>query len=93
MNHKIILIAILVLASAVSGCTSKPTTYTQEGTNNRLELCANDHFCIHQTNGFSGLWCTDGELLKLHPLAGGELVLVKDGRDYLDPDGDRWIKK
>ena len=91
--NKILIIGLLILALLSSGCTTKMSTYTQEGTDNRIELRANDHFFVHQVDGFSGLWCIDGDELKLHPIGGETYVLIADGKDYIDGDGDRWVKK
>ena len=88
----IVILLLLLIATSTCGCTGKMSTYTQDGTENRLELRSNDHFTIHQSDGFSGIWCADGDSLKLHPLAGGELTLTKAGRDYIDADGDRWVR-
>ncbi len=93
MNPKLLALGLLIVVASMSGCMTKMSTYTQEDTDNHLVLYADNHFVMHQTDGFAGMWDLDGNMLKLYPLAGGEYVLIKDHGAWVDGDGDRWVKK
>ena len=93
MNKKIIIVAILILAISLSGCTTEMATYTQEDKDGEMVLYADQSFVVFQTNEFAGTWRIRNDGLHLHAYSGVVYILSPDGKDYCDVDGDHWIKK
>lgn len=93
MNTKIIVIGLLIVVTSMSGCTSSLNTYVHEDTPNKyLVLDVDRTYFVHQADSFGGNYrIVDGILYLLVPY--GSLELQKSGDDWIDADGDRWIRK
>ena len=94
MNHKILLIAILIIAALSSGCATKMNTYVHE-TNpaDYMELYADNQYVVVTEAGFCGTWRIHNNALHLYFNGAVLYVLQLNGSAYIDPDGDRWVRK
>lgn len=94
MNHKILILGLLIVAASVTGCMSSVDgTYIHEDKPDEyLILGADRTYFVHQEDSFGGSYRIDrNNLYLLVPL--GSLKLRKDDNVWIDADGDRWIKK
>lgn len=93
MNHKTLLIIILIIATLLSGCTTKTNTYTHENNPAEyLELYGDHQYVVVQDVGFCGTWHIHNNALHLYFNDALLYTLQPNGSAYIDPDGDRWIR-
>lgn len=94
MTKTALFILIIILVAAMSGCTTKMSSYTHENdTSERMILYADQRYEVIQENGFVGTWSIHGGALRMYYDGALLHVLEPAGNDYLDPDGDRWIRE
>ena len=95
MDKKLLIIGLLIVAISMSGCTSSsvPGTYVHEDEPDEyLVLDVGQTYFVHQADSFGGNYrIVDRVLYLLVPY--GSLKLQKSGDDWIDADGDRWVKK
>ena len=94
MNKKIIIVIIILIliATTTSGCMTKKYVHETDSTE-YIHLKYNDRFVVHQTNGFAGTWWTHNESLFLQSDSGHLIIMPAINNTYIDPDGERWVKK
>ena len=92
--NKILILGLLIVAISMSGCTSSsvPGTYVHEDEPDEyLVLDVGQTYFVHQADSFGGNYRIDqGNLYLLVPY--GSLELQKNEDDWIDADGDRWVK-
>lgn len=102
MKLKIAVIGIVLVAACLSGCINKEnvTTNTYRCTVDEgiLYLSSNEQYEmlideIHGGGGIYGDYITRDNLVLLKREFLGDIVqFTIDGRDLIDPDGDRWVR-
>lgn len=95
MNHKLLLITIVVIATMLCGCTAKMSTYVhEEHPSEYIELYADNRYAVVTDAGFCGTWRIHDE--NIHLYFDDALIHILeydcDGI-YIDHDGDRWVQK
>ena len=94
MKHILIVIGILVIAAMSSGCASKTNTYINEANPaDYMELYADNRYVVVSEAGFCGTWRIHNDALYLYFNGAVLYVLQLNGSAYVDPDGDRWVRK
>jgi hypothetical protein len=99
MNLKIAVIGLILVAACLSGCTEKATTDTYRCTvdDGVLYLKGDETYrmLIDEMYGGGGIHGTygieEGRVL-LDSVLNTIIPFAIDGRDLIDPDGDRWVR-
>jgi hypothetical protein len=100
MNLKIAVIGLILVAACLSGCVEKDITegtyrcvvdegvlYLQDG---QYEMLIDE---VHGGGGAFGSYSIRENVVLLKMEFLGVIVpLAIDGRDLIDPDGDRWVR-
>ena len=99
MNNKKIVIGILLILLAVylSGCVKGDDglsgTYTCNTSDGVLDLCGLDQWELSTpTENTCGQYTFRHGEIRLKSAIGIFIPLELDGRDLIDPDGDRWVR-
>ena len=97
MNLKKIAIGMLliVLAMHLSGCVETDSldgTYTCANDDDILDLYGGDKWELSGTEHTCGVYTVRNGELRLKHVLGVFIPLKIDGRDLIDPDGDRWVR-
>lgn len=97
MKSKAIVLGFVMLLLAVylSGCVEADGltgTYTCDGDDDVLDLYGGDQWELSGSENTCGEYThRHGEIRLKHAL-GVFIPLTIDGRDLIDPDGDRWVR-
>jgi len=84
------------MATGISGCITSADSiegrYQSEvNPHDYLELRNDGSYVVVQDNAFGGLYTVaDNTIILTHTF--GSFVLVFDGADLIDLDGERWVK-
>jgi aminopeptidase-like protein len=101
MKLKIIAIGLILVAACLSGCIGKDSIQTDtyrctvdDGIlylhNGEYEMLIDE---MHGGGGIYGEYILRDDLVLLKREFLGDIVqFVIDGRDLIDPDGDRWVR-
>jgi hypothetical protein len=101
MRLKIAVIGMILIAACLSGCIGKDAVQTDtyrctvdDGIlylqNGEYEMLIDD---VHGGGGIYGEYSTRDNLILLKREFVGDIVqFAIDGRDLIDPDGDRWVR-
>ena len=100
MKLKILAIGIVLLAACLSGCIVKDDvsgTYRCEADNGVMDLMEGRYeMLIDKAYGGGGSFgeysIRDGTVRLKMEFLGILIPFVIDGRDLIDPDGDRWVR-
>lgn len=102
MKLKIAVIVIVLVAACLSGCVGKDhvttDTYRCAVDDGILYLSSNQNYEMlidemHGGGGIYGKYITRDNLILLKREFLGDIVqFAVDGRDLIDPDGDRWVR-
>lgn len=101
MDTKTIIAVILLVCVVLSGCVEKEgdvvATYRCE-TGSMLYILSDNRYIDNPAQGtaFHGNYVVIGDEMFLEYYVLGTsacFVMVEDGRDFIDEDGDRWTKK
>jgi len=102
MKLKIAAIGLILVAACLSGCVNKDQlttdTYRCAVDDGILYLSSNQNYemlidDVHGGGGTYGEYITRDNLILLKREFPGDIVqLAIDGRDLIDPDGDRWVR-
>jgi hypothetical protein len=101
MKSKILVIGLILVAACLSGCIGKDAVQTgtyrctvDDGIlylhNGEYEMLIDE---MHGGGGIYGEYITRDDLILLKRAFLGDIVqFAIDGRDLIDPDGDRWVR-
>jgi len=102
MKLKIAAIGLILVAACLSGCINKDQSTTDTyrctvddgilylSSNQNYEMLIDD---VHGGGGIYGEYITRDNLILLKREFLGDIVqFAIDGRDLIDPDGDRWVR-
>ena len=102
MNLKIAAIVLILVAACLSGCINKDSittdTYRCAVDDGILYLSSNAQYemLIDEMHGGGGIYgeyiTRDNLILLKREFLGDIMQFATDGRDLIDPDGDRWVR-